>query len=238
MKKILSSDNPTYKYLEHLKLKKYRDESNEFLVFGEDIINEARRSANLKYCFCLEGYEEKYPEVELVLAKSLFFNLQGTQDHFLGALVTKNPAKPQNDKILILDEVQDPSNVGMLLRSALSFGFTTVVRSKGCSDFYNEKTIKASKGALFHLNLLQKDLEIYLEELFLQQYSILISEVSPHNSPLPKLKKIALVLGNEGRGIQPPLKKAHYLKIHLQTQDFDSLNVAVAGSILMWDLLK
>jgi TrmH family RNA methyltransferase len=240
MKKITSSDNPTFKALEKLKLKKYRDENDKFLVFGEDIVLEAKLTNSIETIFCVDSAIDKYLEAELSFPESLFSILQGNNDHQIGALVKKTSPKDitSSKQILVLDDIQDPSNLGMLLRSAVSFGFSTVIRSRACADYYNEKAIRASKGALFHLNLLTSDLSECLESLYKQSFSIIISEVSKKTSNSKLNDKIALVLGNEGSGVKEDLKKANYHYKHIETKGFESLNVAVAGSILMYELSK
>lgn len=235
MKKITSKDNSVFKYYKKLQLKKYRDIENKYLVFGQDLVDEAIKSNNAIQIITSVENDDK---ADIYFEKKLFDILQGNDDHKVGALIQKREIDLPSNRILVLDNVQDPSNVGTLLRSALGFGFNKVVRSKESCDFYNEKTIRASKGSISHLSLLTKDLESYLNALLEDGYTICLSEVSEGDTGFKRYEKVALVLGNEGSGIGQNLKKIKHQKVHINTTGVESLNVSVAGSILMYELSK
>jgi TrmH family RNA methyltransferase len=234
MKKITSKDNSVFKELKKLQQKKYRDVASKYLVFGEDLVDEARKSGLLLQVITLD---EKNSNADILFDDVLFNVLQGNDDHKIGALVARRDDYNNiSNKVLVLDAVQDPSNVGVLLRSAQAFGFNTVVRSKTSADFYNEKTVRASKGAVCHLNLLTVDLAEFLENKVRLGYRLYISEINDVSHDDNDQENIILVLGNEGSGVSENLKTICHTKIHIRTSGVESLNVGVAGSILMHEL--
>ena len=143
------------------------------------------------------------------------------------------PVKPiSSDRVLLLDNVQDPGNLGTILRTALAFGYKDVVLLGGCSQ-YNEKVIAATQGAIFNLNICNsinfdslKDYEILATEI---KGSVELSEVKPP-------KKHVLVLGNEAHGVSEKILSQASKRIRIDISDIESLNVAVAGAIAMYKL--
>jgi len=158
------------------------------------------------------------------------------------ALCEKIEAKPLScNHLLYLERVGDPGNIGTLLRSALAFGFYDVVLSKGCAEVYSPKVLMASQGAIFKLNIKQskKDNPIDdLKELKDEGYHILATDLATSH-PLQELKpnaKIALLLGNEGKGLSKETIDFSHESVRIEMSGIDSLNVGVAGGILMYEL--
>ena len=237
MIKISSKDNQVFKYLKKLSLKKYRDQAKEYLVFGKDFIDEAIKTKTLLYVFTCD---ENTVDATYFFESGLFNIIQNSSDHKIGALVKMNNEIDftLSNKILVLDSVQDPANVGMLLRSALAFGFSTIVASKGCADYYNEKTIKASKGSLFHLNLLNRNLDSFLNIAKDLGYDLYFADTKQGSFSNNNKNKSILLLGNEGNGISQQLLTIPHNKIHINTLKVESLNVAIAGAIIMYEMSK
>jgi len=150
----------------------------------------------------------------------------------------------QQHNLLILDAIQDPGNLGTLLRSADWFGLRHVVLGEGTVEWTNPKVMRASMGAVFHLNFYQSDnLAALTSILKEEQYKIIIADFN--GVPLPAIdEKIknevwALVLGNEAHGVQSELSAASdYICTIPGTGQAESLNVAIAGSILLYELTK
>jgi TrmH family RNA methyltransferase len=141
--------------------------------------------------------------------------------------------------VLVLDGVQDPGNVGTLLRTALSFGFMDVVLGQGSADLYNNKTLMASQGSLFKLNVLSninlvEALPIYKKDGYFILSTDLKTETTLSNFAKPQ--KLVLILGNEGQGVSPAVQSLADERIRLEMSNIDSLNVAIAGGILMYEL--
>ena len=145
------------------------------------------------------------------------------------------------DKIIILDDVQDPGNLGTIIRSAKAFNIDTVVLSLGCVKKYNEKVVRAAQGMLFKVNVVTKDLKYFIPYLKENGYSVYGTCVTNGTdiSTLKKNKKLAVVMGNEGQGISKDIKKELDKNVYINmNDDCESLNVAVASSIIMYEMNK
>lgn len=230
---ITSLANKEIKQLFKLKLKKYRDQTNTFLVFGEHLIEEAIKTNNIvKIYSCnplLEG--------ELI-SEEIMNKLKDTKTIFDRlAVVKKLEKRPYSNKILILDDVRDPLNVGSLMRSGAGFGFETIITSERSVDFYNDKVIRASQGTLFYLNLIKTDLIEIIKELKALGYYIIGTDLHADNN-LKSLKgneKMVIILGSEGNGISEEVKNLTDKIVTIKTNNIESLNVSHAGAILMYE---
>jgi len=139
-----------------------------------------------------------------------------------------------NHKILLLDGIQDPGNMGTLIRSAVAFDFQTIILDK-CVDIYNPKVIRATQGALFKINIIDGDIIEFIKNH--RDVHFYVTDLSaPPNLEINQYDKIGLVLGNEGQGVRKNIIKLANSVIKLKMKDTESLNVAIAGSILMYEL--
>ncbi len=147
------------------------------------------------------------------------------------------------NKLLILDEVQDPGNLGTILRSAKAFNIDTVILSENTVDLYNPKVIRATQGMLFHLNVISRKISPLLDVLKNREIPIYGSSVD-YGMDVCELskkdkEKYALIVGNEGNGLRSTTldkcDKRLYIKMN---ERVESLNVAVATSILLYELDK
>lgn len=141
--------------------------------------------------------------------------------------------------ILALDTIQDPSNMGAIVRSAEAFGIKDIVVGKGCCDIYSQKTLRGAMGSLFRLNLHQRVLEDFLIEKKSQGYSIIGAGLNKNYTTVDKLykypKKI-VVIGNEGNGICKNVMDICDFGMYIpMSGENESLNAAVAASIIMWE---
>jgi TrmH family RNA methyltransferase len=159
--------------------------------------------------------------------------------HPEGIIVEVELPRPQKfkapKKVLILDKVSDPGNLGTLLRTALAFGWDGVFLIKGGCDPFNDKALRASKGALFHLPYFEGTWEnakelIVSESLKPVAADLTGSQIDQFTIP----NKIALALGNEAHGLSDEIKAyCSLVTIPMKKELMESLNVAVAGGILM-----
>lgn len=233
---INSRDNKQIKWLFKLQKKKYRDASKTFLIYGDQIINEAKKAG------CeLELYTSNPNKEGTLISDTLMKELSLTQTPFDTLAITKQVETHSfSNRILMLDEIQDPGNLGTLIRTAAGFGFKTVISSMNTVDYYNDKTIRATQGTLFNMNLVNLNLEDILEKLKEDDYQILMSVVKgAENIKDVKIKdKVVLVLGNEGSGISKNI--LHYADklVTVETKGIESLNVSIAGGILMYEVSK
>lgn len=229
---INSSDNGSVKELRKLSKKKYRNQTSTFIIETKKMIDEALRSnINIINIFIREDQKNNYDNAT-ILSKNLFDELSTlvTPDGYM-AIVEKPTNKDVDDKVLILDQIQDPGNMGTLIRSAEAFGFNTIMSIKSC-DFYNEKVLRATMGSIFRLNLIDSN---YDDIKNLKNYDIYIADMSGKDyREVLTFSKIALVIGNEGKGISDEIQQIDHLLLKIPMQgDIESLNAGVSGSILM-----
>ncbi len=231
---IKSRQNPKIKKLFKLQQKKYRLLEDEFLVFGDHLIEEAKKCG-----FITQIYTSNPLKEGILIEESLIKELTSIVSFPDTLAIVKKPKfKDYSNKILLLDGIQDPGNMGTLIRSAIGFGFKTIISSLDSVDFYNEKVIRATQGSLFYSNIKSANLKEEIINLKEKGYYILAS--FPHGENLLKnyikAEKIVLILGSEGFGIKDEIKRLANEFVSVKTKDIESLNVAVAGSILMYEL--
>ena len=236
---IESKDNKRYKEL--LKLKKGNKEECLFLVQGEDLVEEAKRSEKLKELIVMEDDEvpchlSSVPTIRL--KRELYRELAEFQSlpKFMG--VAKNSLQTidmAGDSVIYLDGVQDPGNCGTIIRTALAFGYSAVALSQDSVSPFNSKVVQSTKGALFHLPLIKEDLKPFFE----RGYHIYLTALEGVDErTISKLEApFVLVFGNEGRGVKKEnLKLGKSLRIEMS--GIDSLNVGVAAGIFMYRFRK
>lgn len=227
---LTSKQNKNFKLWKQLKLKKYRDQHGLFLVYGPHLIEAA-----IKHHAIQEIITSNPEKPGTLIDVTLMEELQQTETFIDQIAVCKKINMPiKSDKILMLDDVQDPDNVGALIRSASAFGFNHIILSLKSADVYNEKTIRASKGALFDVFIERKPLSETIPFYQDQGYQILYADAHETGTPLNQ-KKTILILGNEGHGISDDIKQLANASVHIPTRNVESLNVSVAGGILMYE---
>lgn len=142
--------------------------------------------------------------------------------------------------LLLLENVQDPGNVGTMIRTAEAAGFTAVILGEGSADLFNDKTIRATQGALFQLPILRGNLADILPKLHDAGYESWVTtlEEATFYNELPKPQKCALIMGNEGQGVHLNIQKLATTKVKIpMLGQAESLNVGVAAGILIYDLM-
>lgn len=225
---ITSKQNAKFKYWMKLKTKKYRDQFGQFLVFGKHQIEKAEAAGVLEEIIT-SNPKNNGTLIDVVLMKEL----QMAETYFDTCAVCRVEMKEvQTSRVLILDDIQDPDNLGALLRSAAAFGFTKVFASHKSADFYNEKTIRAAKGSIFDISLSRGPILPVIKDLKAQGYAIIGADAHGNSSKFNP-NKVALILGNEGHGISPDIQAQCDQMITIETKRVESLNVSVAGGILM-----
>lgn len=229
---INGSSNSSIKEIKKLSKKKYRNKTSLFIIETRKMIEEAIRSnMKIEKIFIRDGEEEIF-EKSTKIASDLFNEISSlvTPDGYM-AIVKKNNASTYGDRVLILDNLQDPGNVGTLIRSAEAFGYDSIIAINSC-DFYNEKVLRASMGSIFRLNLVDMT---YKDLSTLDGYKFLIADMSGKDYNFITLEeKIAIVIGNEGNGISKDIRKLEHILVKIPMKGkIESLNAGVSGSILM-----
>ena len=147
----------------------------------------------------------------------------------------------KGDHLLILDEIQDPGNLGTIIRSAVAFNIDTIILSKNTVDLYNEKVLRATQGLIFSINIVRADLPEAIIALKKQNFKIYATKVNGGKTlkNIEKPAKFAIIMGNEGNGVSNSLLELcdDYLYIPMNGK-CESLNVGVATSIILYELDK
>ena len=234
IKYITSKDNNKIKHAASLKDSKYRKEYKEFLAEGKKNLEMALKVGCIKEIFTISPLEN-LPEdltqyvVSSDLLKKISSNVSPEGIAFVCNMVDRKPKRM--NKVVYLDKVNDPGNIGTIIRTALAFDYDAVILSEGCCDCYNEKVVSATKGALFSLPILHGDLAQFKEGR-----KVIVSALSDKAIDLKDLKtpeSFILVVGNEANGVSPETLKQADIITKISIQNIDSLNVGVAAGIFM-----
>lgn len=238
---ITSLNNEHIKELNKLKEKKYRDQTNTFIIEGEHLVYEAIKKELVKEIIVLEGEDFYSDSVKITYVSKEVMKKLSSMDSYPNVIgiCTKKEEEQIKGNALILDDLQDPGNLGTMIRSAVAFNIDTIVLSPRTVDLYNPKVIRSTQGMLFHINIIVKDLEEIIKELKQNNYKIYGTKVDNGKNvkEINTKDKYALVIGNEGNGMSEKVSNLcdEYLYIKMNTR-VESLNAAVAASILMYEM--
>ncbi|MBR3117189.1 MAG: RNA methyltransferase [Bacilli bacterium] len=239
---IESVDNKKIKELRKLKEKKYRDSEKLFLVEGEHLVLEAYKSNSLKEIILCEREIDLEVEKVYVTEKvmSTISEMPSKVD-IIGVCEIKKSELDLDSPVLILDGVQDPGNLGAILRSAVAFNIKNIVLSKSSVDLYNNKVLRSAQGMNFHLNIVREDIPSIINRLKENNYTVYGTDVvnGLDIKNVQKAGKYAIIMGNEGNGISEEVKKLVDKNIYIEmNSNCESLNVAVSASIILYELNK
>jgi len=234
---IDSLTNAQVKFWVSLHQAKHRRETGAFLVEGDHLVQEAFKANALDLILLSEGRDNPYPSVKsVVLSDKVFKKVSQIESQgSIMAVCRLDLMKDVTGKRLVLcDRIQDPGNLGTIIRSATAFGFDGILCSDDCVDFTNEKVIRSTQGALFHIALTQTDLKaaiLDLKKSGVKVYGTALDNAVPLGQVKPSTP-IAFVLGNEGSGVNKDLLDLCDQNLFIESEGFESLNVAVACGIL------
>lgn len=253
MKRIESIQNSLVKHWKKLVLtRKERDKSKEFLVEGFHLVEEAIKSKNAVLSLIVrEGVEipgnwdtENIHIVEInhAVAKEIAETEQSQgvfahcrQPEYAGDLYSTWT------KLLLIDSVQDPGNVGTMIRTADAAGIDAVILGQGTADPYNPKTVRSAQGSTFNIPVIRGDLIEWVQNLKAADIRVLGTGLTnaSNYSEVEIDNKFAILVGNEGSGVSPDLLASadQVVKIPLYGKA-ESLNVAVATGILLYAYSK
>ncbi len=238
---ITSLENKEIKKYLKLKKKKYRDLEKLFLVEGEHLIKEAEKSNSLVKVILTEDKELETNKEILYVTHEIMKKLSNldTPPEMIGVCKINDNNKVGGNIILALDDIQDPGNLGTIIRSAVAFNIKTILLSENTVDLYNPKVLRSTQGLLFYTNVIRCDLEKELKKLKEEQYSIYVTNVEEGKeiNKMNVAEKLVLVMGNEGNGVSSNIKSLKDENIYIKTNNLvESLNVGVATSILLYEL--
>ena len=239
---IKSKDNDKIKYTKSLLKTKGRNKEKKFIIEGYRILTLALEcDAKLEYVFINEDFEKKQEH-------KIFLEMVDTENNkgIIAVLEYKERDLvnniSQDDKfVLILDRIQDPGNMGTIIRTADSAGVDSVILLKGCVDIYNPKVIRSTMGSIFDMNVIHATQDEAVEFLKSNDFNIVSSYLQTENyyHETTYDGKIALVIGNEANGINDKLieQSDKLVKIPIYG-NAESLNAAISAAVLMYEIKK
>ena len=258
MQVITSKNNELIKHIKKLKDKKERDLSNEYIIEGIKLIQEAiQENAKIKQIIICDDCEktESIPKdlmyeiakQECIYVTNKIFetitevmNPQG-----ILAIIEKQSKEIQiddkQDIILALDDIQDPGNLGTILRTADSIGLTQILVSKGTADCYNPKVVRSTMGAIFRVKIIEcEDLVKTLKEIKKHKFEIVVSSLQTDNSIYDiNYHKKVIVIGNEANGVKKEIQDLADKKIKIpMLGKTESLNASVATGIILYEYIR
>lgn len=258
MQTISSKDNELIKHIKKLKDKKERDLSNEYIIEGIKLIQEAiQENAKIKQIIICDDCEktESIPKdlmYEIAKQECIYvtnkvfdsitevMNPQG-----ILAIIEKQSKEMQiddkQDIILALDDIQDPGNLGTILRTADSIGLTQILVSKGTADSYNPKVVRSTMGAIFRVKIIEcEDLAKTLKEIKKHKFEIVVSSLQTDNSIYDiNYHKKVIVIGNEANGVKKEIQDLADKKIKIpMLGKTESLNASVATGIILYEYVR
>lgn len=237
---ITSLENDKVKELVKLQKKKYRDLTGTFLVEGEHLVEEVFKSGLVINVICLEDYNCNYNIPVMYVSYDVMKKISSLDTPpAIMALCRKKDDSIIGNRIVILDNIQDPGNLGTIIRSSVSFNVDTIVLSPNSVDLYNPKVLRSTQGMFCHINIVYADIIETINMLHEKDFIVYgtnvvdgvdVRRVSPS-------KYWALVMGNEGSGVSSEMldlcDNNLYIKMNSKVE---SLNVSIACSILLYEL--
>ncbi len=237
---IESVNNEKIKTYSKLLDKKYRDKENMFLISTEHLVLEAIKKDIIIEIFLLKNKENKFGNVtyvtEPVMRKLTNLNTLPS----VVAVVKKIEPKEIKGNVLMLDGIQDPGNLGTIIRSSVAFNVDTIILGDNTVDIYNEKVLRAAEGMIFNINFIKQNLIESIKILKQKNYKILGTKVDTGKDIKDiHLDKYALLVGNEGNGVNKELLELCDENLYININNkCESLNVAIATSIIIYELNK
>lgn len=258
MQTITSKDNELIKHIRKLKDKKYRDESNEYLVEGVKLVEEAvKENAKIKQIIVCEDTTRTYEipthimleiaKYECISVSDKIFNIitQVTNPQGIMAIIEKNAQNAKidytQDIIVVLDDVQDPGNLGTILRTVDSIGLNQIIVSKGTADAFNSKVVRSTMGAIFRIKIIEvENLAQAIKEMRKHHFKLMVTSLQTKNSiyDIDFNKKI-IVIGNEANGVSKEIQDMADEKAKIPMLGrTESLNASVAAGVVMYEYVR
>lgn len=246
---ITSKSNELIKHIKNLHQKKYRDMYGEFFVEGRKFVEEAifEKMEISKIIICEEIFNEKIDlegyDVEFV-SESVFNYISDTKtpQGILAVIKISYYAERFGDVVFALDNLQDPGNLGTIIRTLDCAGINSLLLSKGTVDLYNPKVIRSTMGAIFRVNCFENvDLKDKLLSLKKEKYKIVITslEATMFHYELDFKDKYVFVIGNESKGVSKDIQDLADLKIKIpMIGRTESLNASVAASVVAYENVR
>lgn len=248
MERIESVNNKIIKFTNSLKVKKFRKQEGLFIAEGERLVFDAIKFKEPSYIIVSENfYKKDFPYKTYEVTENIFRKLsetvspQGIMAVFECDIKNIEDITPCNT--IVLNRLQDPGNLGAILRTAKATGFNNIILDSECADIYNSKTVRSSMSALFNLNIfLSEDLKKDIELLKKKGFSVTGTVLDNDSKNLYEETfdtPTAFIIGNEGSGMDKELTEYCDKKIIIPMKEgIESLNASVAASVVMYEILR
>lgn len=257
MEEITSIKNERVKYLRKLYQKKYRKERNQFILEGLRLIRGAYKSgADIENIYLTQAYYNQHKSESFLInneknlifiTDSLISEVADTENpQAVIAIVNEPKTTPaevmSKDYILVIDQIQDPGNMGTMIRTAAAAGFQSLIISKGSVDIFNLKVLRATAGAIYSIPFI-KDVELAeLKELLKEKKQTIYAadlNTDKHYNKIKYVKPLSLIIGNEGNGIRRKLLDMADICVKIPLKgNIESLNAGVAAGVIMFKILE
>lgn len=258
MQVISSKDNELIKHIKKLKDKKYRDEKNEYVIEGVKLIEEAvQEKAKIKKIIVCEDTTRTYEiptQVMLEIARydcvyvteKIFTSItQVTNPQGIMAIIERNSKNNiidyTQDIIVALDNVQDPGNLGTILRTADSIGLKQIIVTKDTVDAFNSKVVRSTMGAIFRIEIIEvEELAYVIKEMRKHHFKLMVTSLQTENSIYDiEFNKKIIVIGNESNGVSKEIQEMADEKAKIpMLGKTESLNASVAAGIVMYEYVR
>ena len=258
MQKISSKDNEIIKHIRKLKDKKYRDESNEFVIEGVKLVAEAiQENSKIKYIVLCDDCERsdfiskelmyEIAKYECIYVTEKVFNLLTDVKTPQGILAVIEKSNKNNeidytqDIIIALDEIQDPGNLGTILRTVDSANLKQIIISKNSADSYSPKVVRSTMGAIFRVNIIEVDnLVETLKQVQKNKFEVVVTALdATSNIYNIEYKNKVIVIGNEANGVSKEVQNLANQKVKIpMLGKTESLNASVAASIMIYEYVR
>lgn len=236
---ITSLENKKVKEVVKLQSKKYRDITNTFVVETKHLVEEAEKAGIIKELFIV-GEEDNNNNINYITPEVMKkISSMESPSNILAVCEKHNSQEIKGSKILLLDGIQDPGNLGTIIRSSVAFGVDTIILSSDTVDLYNPKVIRASEGMFCHINIITMDLSIAINTIKARGIKVYGTSVDNGSDVRHVTDKdsYALVIGNEGNGVKKEIQALCDYNLYIPMKEkCESLNVGVACSILLYEL--
>ena len=237
---ITSLENDKIKNLVKLQMKKYRDLTNNYIVEGDHLVKEAYKEGLIEEIYALESAEKEYDVEYIYVSNEVMkkISTMETPSNILAVCKKKECSEITGNKILLLDDIQDPGNLGTIIRSAVAFNIDMIILSNDSVDLYNPKVLRSTQGMYAHIPVMRMNLKeaiSIIKEKGIKIYGTNVvdgTDVREIN-----VDKYALIMGNEGNGIKKEIEALCDENLYIpMNEQAESLNVAIACSILLYEL--
>ncbi|WP_460296022.1 TrmH family RNA methyltransferase [Clostridium perfringens] len=253
MLEIESKNNNLFKEIKKLKEKKHRIKSNKYLIEGLRFVEEAIKSkVSIDSIIFTESFKEKNPDLFLKINENikliqmneaLLKQLCSTENPqgIVGVINMQNKELKSGELVVLVDKVQDPGNMGTIIRTAHAAGAAGIVMTKGTVDIYNDKTLRSTVGSIFYIPIVEDDSLDFVKSLKKEGYKLVVSSLQGKNNFFEEnlQGKVMIAVGNEGNGVSEEVYDIADIKVKIPMPgEAESLNVAVATSIMIYEKIR